>query len=112
MKKPFTVFRVENKDGRGPYCVHNGLVDEILSRHGRWYHRPPALDKGINRDIRKYEVSAFADMASLSKWFSVGCLAELALHGFEVKEVEVEQITAVGLCQVLCIKKERIVCLT
>jgi len=99
------VFRVENENGTGCYQAHLPELYDMYEDHAEDYHRPHALsDKGIERIADKMEIHAFKDMEQARKWFTEKDLELVKEFGFELKEVEAKEITAVGEKQILIIR--------
>lgn len=107
MKK---IWRVEDKAGRGCYQYITGHKHhyDIIIEHSEItpaQHPTPINDTGIERYIRDIEICGFLTREQAIQWFSERDLKELGEAGFELKEVEVAEITAIGEKQVLAIRR-------
>ena len=101
------IYRVEDKDGYGCYQLSDSIW-QLASHNGDTEKHPtPYYDKGIERRIVEKEICGFHSMEQLNAWFTAEEIKALAEWGFNIKQVEVEQITAVGVKQVLAIRKEK-----
>ena len=108
----FTIWRVENYKGRGPYSSMDdghgnaySFFESSLSRHSHIDGHPgPHQDRGIDRQIMSYEICGFLNEEQARNWFSPEELIWLQDRGFYLKQVKVSQITAIGRKQVLAIR--------
>lgn len=103
------IWRVEDKNGIGCYqhiTDHPHHYDIIIdhTENTPKDHPTPINDKGIGRFIDDDEICGFLNKEQAVKWFSERDLKELREAGFELKEVEVEKITAIGEKQILAIR--------
>lgn len=98
------IYRVENKQGRGPY---QGGVPNYLKYHDRnTAKRPvPRLDEGIERTPFPEEICGFMTLDQVNNWFSPHDLKKLRENGYELKRVLVENII-IGKTQVIARRKE------
>jgi hypothetical protein len=105
-----TIYRVEDENGQGCYSCHFEKLEKMYSRHvfdGINYPRPQE-DKGIKKFPEPDEICGFKNIEQALSWFTEEDLKLLKRHGFELKKVEVEAITAVGEKQVLAVRKEKV----
>jgi hypothetical protein len=111
---PTTVFRIQNKEGQGPYtnplpnplfCTDAQIkLWQMRDRHDELQHKTPSPYRdGMNslksfpgflgrRDIRY----CFVDMESLNKWFLPFEQVILRENGFEIIEIQAEEIIWMG----------------
>jgi hypothetical protein len=104
-----TIYRVQNEEQKGPYCVTDEDVGEetkeklnkILLSHGRNKKNPtPIKDKGIRRYTDSNEYCGFKSMKQLMEWFTEKELKDLKKFGFNVEKIQGE-IVAEGAKQIL-----------
>lgn len=101
------IWRVENKQGKGPYQkLFNPIAGWLLNRHDEDMddHPTPHFDEGIKRGLNNGEICGFISLEQAKEWFSNYELDKLKGAGFELKEIEVSKITAIGKKQILVIK--------
>ena len=99
------IWRVENDKGEG--CYYGQPTEYLLRRHNNNNTHPTTLaDRKIGRIQRKNEISGFVDRDKALDWFNPYELGVLRRIGFELKLIEVEEITEVGTYQVLAVKKD------
>ena len=55
-----------------------------------------SLDNASEPERNKNEICGFIDKKQALKWFSILDLKLLKTFGFELKEIEVKEITAIG----------------
>jgi hypothetical protein len=106
-----TIYRVQNNQGKGCYRgltpSMNIAVQKIL---GTGYdlcdnkHPAPQWERGIDRFPHKYEICGFQNVRQALKWFSAKEIRGLRRLGFELVQVQVQRITAIGTRQILAIK--------
>jgi hypothetical protein len=106
------IWRVQNMEGQGPYQLIDDrghvdieLADSSLIRHSKLNGHPaPMYDIGIERGIHNKEICGFKNLSQAHAWFSEAELEFLERKGFYLKQIEVDEITAIGQYQVLAIK--------
>jgi hypothetical protein len=101
------IWRVEDDSGLGCYRKYGiKFLDKLVDRHDRTClkHPTPFNDKGIEREILTIEICGFVNKSQAIQWFSKYELKKLAGLGFNLKEIEVAEITAIGEKQVLAIR--------
>ena len=100
------IWRVENKKGKGCYQTKHKLKKWLCCKHDGQADKypPPICDVGIDRFPKESEICGFKDKKQAIKWFNNYELKKLKANGYELKEVEVEKITAIGEKQILCIR--------
>ena len=98
-----TIYRIENKDGIGPYKESMGFEDDHpVYKMALDHNRLPTSsgDKGIERVAKGFEYFGFKSMKQLEKWFSKNEIEMLKTYGFHIVEMY-GHVTAVGEYQVL-----------
>jgi hypothetical protein len=101
----FRVWRVQNKDGDGPYYDDSVEIDRILKSHYDTKRYPsPIRDKKIRRYMQTAEICAFLNLEQVYNWFSKDELDALSYCGYELKRILVRKITAIGEKQILVIR--------
>ena len=100
------IWRVENIDGDGCYTSHLPELEDFYINHKEDYFTRPLTteDIGIKRNINENEICGFISKKQAKKWFTQEDLKILLPFGFELKQVEVKTITALGECQILAIR--------
>lgn len=109
MNQPQVLYRVQNKEGQGPYRDRY-IVSSILSHHNddmSGQHPTPCLDPKINRLIKKEEKCAFLSLNDLLKWFTDNELDALGKWGYGITQV-IGIVTAIGKHQVLYIPIDKL----
>ena len=100
------IWRIQNKDGIGPYSVatteKSPAVNEMQNNHNMKLDVYPSTysDIGIKRCPSKRELHGFINESQMRNWFSEDDFQVLSEDGFEVVVMDGE-ITAVGRNQVL-----------
>ena len=92
------VFRVQNKNGVGPYLTAKWLATKHDADFNLW--PTPYRDRTFGRDIKPSERCGFINEAQLHNWFSDDELRQLSNEGFIPVVVEGE-ITAMSENQIL-----------
>ena len=109
-----TIYRLENKDGTGPYVAksrdgehknHPYLI-QLIERHGSddIYHPTPRADAGIDRWMEHNEICGFKTFKQFAQWFTRADRVDLYKIGFRLRRTKVRRITAYGDHQILAIK--------
>ena len=99
-----TIWRVENGNGWGPYRggVSSIKLQELLDSHDMDEDKHPCpWNDSIGRPPESNEVCGFNSIKQAKKWFTARELQLLESEGYILKEVEVQEITAIGDKQVL-----------
>lgn len=97
------IWRVEDEYGQGCYYAH--LPYNFIDNHTRENGHPrPEDDRGIKRGQKEEEICGFVSKEQAKKWFTQYELRCMREEGFDLKEIEVEKITAIGHTQVLAIR--------
>ena len=97
------IWRIEDGEGNG--CYRSSDTITILNRHYKSKGHPePHQDVEIERKIRKDEICGFLNKKQAMKWFNEIELHYLREAGYNLKQVEVKKITAIGRTQVLAIR--------
>jgi hypothetical protein len=81
------VYRVENKNGVGPYYGTDNWCEWQTRWHDSPSHPPPFLD-GIDVYAKK-DLCGFASFKKLRDWFESEELVELRKLGFRVRRIRV-----------------------
>lgn len=97
------IWRVEDKDGIGCYQGHLPELERMYKKHNK-INPLPFKDKGIRREPRENEICGFINKEQAFKWFNKYELKNLKNLGFDLKEIKVAKITAIGERQVLAIR--------
>lgn len=95
------VFRVENEYGYGCYCSHMVELEDMYIDHSRDRINRPITKEDIGRNWELGERHAFIDKKQALDWFSIEDLKLLDRYGFNLIELEVKEITAIGKKQIL-----------
>ena len=96
-----TFFRVQNKQGNGPYKGCNESLQFLHHHNNSKLHPMPLHDEGIDRFIEPDEICAFESPEQLKQWFTDKELKTLKEEwGFEVVSVS-GTLRAKGKYQVL-----------
>lgn len=96
------ILRVENTDGLG--CYMWGDFDFITYHDEKNGHPSPSADSGIERRMRKNEICGFKNSNQAFNWFNKSEFIDMEKQGFQLKEIKVKKITAIGEMQVLAIR--------
>lgn len=101
------ILRVEDKEGYGCYC-NDGMYLNNLEHHNDDVYSPsghphPLKDLGIERRTKLGERHGFLDIEQAKEWFTLEEFERLSKNGYELKELEVKKITAIGNKQILFI---------
>ena len=93
-----TIWRVQDEYGQGCYQAHLPELETMYNKHAyTYFKRPrPIDDRYIGRDIDCKEICGFMTEKQAHKWFTKKELIKLKKFGFELKEVEVKEITIAG----------------
>lgn len=110
------VYRVEMRDGCGPYawreCVKDFYFD-LQKAHSKSDNHPAGMDDVPNMRISPSYLFACESIESLCKWFS-GFLDRIIAAGGEIKEYEVDDDAILrslsGLQVVFNREKARLIC--
>ena len=98
------IFRVQDKNGFGPYLTTEWLAAKHNADFSLW--PPPHLNYDFGRSIKSFEKCGFINEAQLHNWFSDDELKQLSNKGFMPVVVE-GKITAMSENQVLFVMEQR-----
>jgi len=99
------VYRVENKNGVGPYTGIRGIRHVLGRKHGRGgvHLRPLPQDDGITMEHHTALVCGFCTMTQLRYWFTPRDLRILADLGYTIRTYHTEDVL-VGGKQIMFLK--------
>ncbi len=102
-----TIYKVENKEGKGCYRElgdHAKKILKIISKEASIQKPMRVMDKGIGRDQKYNEICGFISEGQALSWFNKKQLLKLEKYGYNLKSIEVNKITAIGRRQLLAIR--------
>jgi hypothetical protein len=103
-----TIWRIENEEGIGCYVVHLPELERMYIKHGRdkINHPIPRNDIGIKRYKEEFEICGFINKEQALNWFNKYEIKKLKTFGFNLKEIKVAAITAIGKKQILAVRTQ------
>jgi len=103
-----TVFRVQDAEGRGPY--RPGMSAKWVDRIADERLRPPSfIEFGMSIINKKKNGESmgcgFRTMGQLLKWFSISEIVRMKDIGYDIVEMDVDQIVAESNRQLVFVRK-------